>query len=94
MDKIRVRWKVPHNSEVHRIVVGGRIGFDTVIPRGRLPFNMANVSRRVARGRVHSIDGKLCVGSKSKDALGCNVKDSLDPCKFIVGSHDNINRFN
>ena len=53
MDKIRVRWEVPHDSEAHRIVVGGRIGFVIVTPRGRLPSNMANVSRRVARGRVH-----------------------------------------
>lgn len=87
MDKIRVRWEVPHNSEVHRIVVGGRIWLVVVIPR------RANVSRRVARGRVHSIApslyGKICVGSKSaKVALGCNVEDSLDPCKFIAGSHD------
>jgi hypothetical protein len=67
MGRIRVRWEVPHNSEGHRIVVGGRIRFVIVIPRGRLPSNMADVSRRVARGRVHSIalDGKLYVGSHS-----------------------------
>ena len=94
MDRIRVRWEGPHYSEVQRIVVGGRIGSVIVVPRGRLPSNMANVSRRVARGRVHSIalDGEFCVGVTVLRivALGCN--DSLDPCKFIVGSHEHKSR--
>jgi hypothetical protein len=93
MDRIRVRWEVPHNSEGHLIVLWGRIGFVIVVtvPRGRLSSNMANVSRRAARGRVRSItldDGKLCVGSNSSIKHGCNVENSLDPCKFIVGSHN------
>ena len=48
---------------------------------------MANVSRRVVRGRVHWIgfDG---VGSKSVQDGCLGRNDSLDPCKFIVGSHD------
>ena len=71
MHRIRVRWEVPHYSEVHRIFIGGRIGSVIVIYRGCLPSGMANINRRVARGREHSIafDGKLCVGSNSVKVL-------------------------
>lgn len=73
MDTIKVEWGSPHNSEVHRIVVVVRIGFVIVVPRGRVPSNMADVGRRVARGRVSSIalDGKICVGKHSCVRVQC-----------------------
>ena len=72
MHIIRIRWEVPHYSEVHRITIGGRTGSVIVIRRGCLPSGMVNVNRRVARGRVHSIafDERLCAWSNS-------VKDTL-----------------
>jgi hypothetical protein len=88
MDRNRVRWEIPHNIVVHRIVVGGRIGYVIIIPRGS--SNIANLNWRIVRGRrVLSIalDRKLWVGSRSVKH-GCNVEKSLDPRKFIVGNHD------